>query len=104
MDYSVQLCQSHFKESVEKGDDIQQRATRQILSSSFLQGNESALALVPAQACHVKGCLTHKHHSSHKMSQLFLNPSLIFYSITSFGYEFHMLRTDTYINNLNNHC
>lgn len=42
------------------------------LSSS---SNESALALVPAQTFHVKGWTTHKHYSSHKMSQLLFKSS-----------------------------
>lgn len=81
MDFSVQLWKSHFTKNVEKWDDIEQRATRLILSPSLLQGNESALVLVPAKTCHVKGCTTHKHYSSHKMSQLLFKSSsdILFY-------------------------
>jgi len=49
-----------------------------LLSSS---SSESALALVPAQTCHVKGCTTYKHYSGDKMSQLFFKSGsdILFY-------------------------
>lgn len=80
MDYPVQLWQSHFKKCWKMGWHSKETSKMnfKFLSSS---SSKSALVLIPAQACHVMGCATHKHNSSHKVSQLLFKPGsdILFY-------------------------
>lgn len=104
MDYSVRFWQSHFKKSVEKWDDIQQRMTRWALSSSLLQAVNLLRHLYLHRLAMLRDVPPTNVTLAVKRASYFSNPALIFYSVSSCGYEFHMLRTDISINNLNNHC